>query len=67
MGNVSPVISEEKRAEFTRLARPLMAWLRDNCNPHMTVEMDSETTTIKELVTFADSEERVNRLERRAA
>lgn len=30
-------VTEEQRAEFERLARPLIKYLNDNCNPHTSI------------------------------
>lgn len=35
------VITDQKREEFEALTRPLMAWLKANYHPHVTVIIDS--------------------------
>jgi len=30
-------LTTEQKVEFESLARPLIKWLNDNCNPHVTV------------------------------
>lgn len=31
------ILTEEQREEFNQAAKPLLKWLNDNCNPHVTV------------------------------
>ena len=34
------IITEEQRAEMGRVARPLIQWLNENCNPHTQIVVD---------------------------
>jgi len=44
-------LTAEKKAELEALTKPLMQWLRDNCHPHVFVQMDSEVTMFLEGIT----------------
>ena len=44
-------LTDEKIAELNALTKPLMQWLRDNCHPHVYVQLDSEVTMFLEGIT----------------
>lgn len=47
-------ITDAKRREFGEAAKPLMEWLRLNCNPHTKVIVDSQVAELVEGVTTAN-------------
>lgn len=48
------MMTDEQRAEFERLARPLIKWLNDNANPHahIVVTPTSAEVSIGEIAFF---------------
>jgi len=41
-------LSDEKHAEFSKAAEPLMAWLRDNAHPHVVVVVTADSAELFE-------------------
>jgi len=39
-------MTEEQQKEFEILARPLIRWLNDNCNPHSLITIDVDSATL---------------------
>jgi hypothetical protein len=39
--------TDQQRSEFEKITRPAIKWLNDNCNPHMSIEIDSDHAELK--------------------
>lgn len=44
-------LTDDQSAQLTKLARPLVEWLRQNANPHCTVLIDQTSAELVEGVT----------------
>lgn len=50
-------ISEEQRAEFERIAKPVIEWMNNNCHPHTTVVITTTTAELSEGIATVYTEE----------
>ncbi len=44
------ILDKEKTQEFEDIARPLIKWLNENCNPHVTVVVSPTSAELLESV-----------------
>ncbi len=49
-------VSEQQKSELLEIAKPLMGWLKENCHPHCTVLLDSESVELLEGICRAKKE-----------
>ena len=42
------ILTPEQQKTFERAARPLMAWLNENCHPHVSVQVDCTSAELSE-------------------
>lgn len=47
------ILTEDQSAQLTKLARPLVDWLRQNADPHCTVLIDQTSVELVEGVASA--------------
>jgi hypothetical protein len=53
------ILNPEKQATFDKAAEPLIKWLNDNCHPHVTVIVTSDSAELLEGVYFHKTDEYV--------
>ncbi len=44
-------LTDEQRAEFERVTRPIIEWLNNNCHPHTEITIDPGCAELKEGIT----------------
>jgi hypothetical protein len=42
------ILTKEQRAEFEKAAEPLIQWLNNNCHPHVTVIVTTDSAELSE-------------------
>jgi hypothetical protein len=42
------IINREKARELEEIARPMIKWINDNCDPHATILIDCESVALSE-------------------
>ena len=51
------IATEEQRAEFEKLTRPIIKWLNDNCHPHCSIHIDTGRAELVEGVCAYSTED----------
>lgn len=51
------ILTDEERKEFSDITKPLIKWLNEHCNPHVTVVVDCTTAELSEGVCVFHTEE----------
>jgi len=50
-------ITEEQRKQMLELAKPLIKWLNENCNPHCELKVDQNTALLLEGIAAVQTNE----------
>lgn len=51
------ILSNEQINEFEKLAKPLIKWINDNCNPHSKIIIDCSSAGVSSGVCTINTEE----------